>query len=82
MEGVTIFKLDTYYVLGSHLTGWAPNAAQLCMTPNDKDLNNAKWVITSILNQSLQTDFNFATWKVHPIVEICQSFRTPIAFFR
>ena len=37
--------MDTYYLLGSHLTGWSPNAAELCMTNNTENngLKNAKW---------------------------------------
>ena len=43
MEGVTIFKLNTYYLFGSHLTGWKPNAAILCTTNNTISLINAQW---------------------------------------
>eukprot|EP00659_Diplonema_papillatum_P000050 gene50-88_t len=43
MEGVTIFKLDTYYLFGSHLTGWSPNPAQLCVTPTTDDVRYAIW---------------------------------------
>jgi hypothetical protein len=43
MEGNCMFKLSTYYLVGSHLTGWAPNAAILCVTPNNSTLVNAKW---------------------------------------
>eukprot|EP01084_Bolivina_argentea_P148265 259241_1 len=43
IEAPAIFKLDTYYLLGSHLTGWKPNAQELCVTNNIQSLNNAKW---------------------------------------
>eukprot|EP01084_Bolivina_argentea_P099162 178257_1 len=45
IEGVTIFLLNTYYLLGSHLSGWSPNAAELCTTKNDEStsINGAKW---------------------------------------
>ena len=45
IEGLTIFLLDTYYLLGSHLTGWSANAAELCVTNNTEinGLNDAIW---------------------------------------
>lgn len=43
IEGLAVFKLDTYYLIGSHLTGWSPNAAELCVTVNTNSLNNASW---------------------------------------
>eukprot|EP00483_Globobulimina_turgida_P012574 UN12597 len=45
IEGFAMFLLDTYYLLGSHLTGWSTNAAELCTTKNNQttSLNNATW---------------------------------------
>ena len=43
IEAPAIFKLKTYYLLGSHLTGWKPNAQELCITSNDKSLDKAEW---------------------------------------
>ena len=43
IEGVTMFKLSTYYLFGSHLTGWSPNAAVLCTTNETISLINAQW---------------------------------------
>ena len=45
IEGLTIFQLDTYYLLGSHLTGWSPNAAELCTTKSTQSqgINEAIW---------------------------------------
>jgi len=43
IEGVAIFKLINYYLIGSHLTGWSPNPAVLCYTDNTNNLNDAIW---------------------------------------
>eukprot|EP01084_Bolivina_argentea_P110331 197041_1 len=41
LEGLTLFKLKTYYVWGSQVTGWKPNANHICLTNNTNSLNNA-----------------------------------------
>ena len=45
IEGVALFVLDTYYLMGSHLTSWTPNAAELCATNNTQSdsLTGAVW---------------------------------------
>ena len=44
IEGVAIFKLSSYYLIGSHLTGWSPNAAVLCLSESRDTLDGALWV--------------------------------------
>eukprot|EP01083_Nonionella_stella_P155014 500181_1 len=45
IEGATVFELRTYYLLGSRLTGWSANAAELCTTQNTaaQGLDGAIW---------------------------------------
>ena len=43
IEGLSVFKLSTYYLWGSHLSNYKPNAAVLCVTNQDDTLRNAQW---------------------------------------
>ena len=65
MEGQCIFKSGgRYYLLGSHLTGWSPNAAILAWSPN---LSGASW--TSLGNPSgSSTTFNSQSTFVLPYI--------------
>ena len=48
IEGSTVFLLSTYYMMGSHLSGWAPNPAELCTSNRNDSLVNITW--TNVVN--------------------------------
>jgi len=69
IEGQAIWKMnDRYYLLGSHLTGWAANQAVLCIS-NGNTLNGAVWTVLPVITSSSTTYESQSTYVLpyrHP----------------
>jgi len=69
IEGQALWKMNgKYYLLGSHLTGWAPNQAVLCVSDSSQ-LNGATWTTLPVITTSSTTYDSQSTYVLpyrHP----------------